>query len=70
MNRLKKELRKKGFRLESDYPVLPYLAREGQYNSLYIDGVYVNSELAIITIYYNVDVCSEKLNRDGSLTAL
>ena len=43
MNRLKKEIRKKGVRLESDYPFIPYNG---------IEAVRVNSEQATISTYH------------------
>ncbi len=43
MNRLKKEIRKKGVMLESDYPFMPYNG---------IETVKVNSEQATISTYH------------------
>lgn len=46
MNRFKKELRKKGIKLECDYPYLPF--EEG---GLTIDTVRVNTETATVSIF-------------------
>lgn len=43
MNRLKKEIRKKGIKLESDYPFMPY---EG------LEAVKVDSEKVTISWYH------------------
>lgn len=43
MNRLKKEIRKSGVKLESDYPFLPFNG---------IETVKVDSERATISIYH------------------
>ena len=64
MNRLKRYLRTKGVKLENDYTWLPY---EVAYN-IFIEGVYINSEKATITTYYNVIMNQQQLNRDGSIT--
>lgn len=44
MNRFKKEIRKRGIKLEADFPFLPF---EG------IEAVHVDSERATISTYYN-----------------
>ena len=44
MNRLKKEIRRRGVKLESDYPYLPY---EG------LEAVHIDSERAIVSEYYS-----------------
>ena len=64
MNKLKKYLRTKGVKLENDYPWLPYEVA----NNIFIEGVYINSEKATITTYYNVIMNQQQLNRDGSIT--
>ena len=43
MNRLKKEIKKKGIMLESDYPFLPFNG---------IEAVKVDSELATLSTYH------------------
>ena len=59
MNRLKKEIRKKGIKLESDYPFMPYNG---------IEAVKVDSENATISTYH---VCAGwtigKICRDLSI---
>ena len=47
MNRFKKEVRKQGFKLENDYPWLPY--DEG---SMTVDSVVADAENCTLTIYY------------------
>ncbi len=70
MNRVKRELRKKGIRLESDYPYLPYFIKGNsifEQGYLFIDGVSVNSETATVRVYLNTITHIIKLQRDGSL---
>lgn len=64
MNRLKKYIRQKGIKLECDYPWLPYYVT----NNIFIEDIYVNSEKAIITTFYNVIDNVQQVNRDGSIT--
>lgn len=74
MNRFKKEIRKRGIKLESDYPELPYYVKgkscfEPGY--ICIESVFVNSETATVTEFYNVGV--DKLitmKRNGKLETL
>jgi len=62
MNRLKKEFRRIGFRLESDFPYLPF---EG------VDSVEVDSENAIYKAYhYGYGWLRLKLERDGGMTEI
>lgn len=71
MNRVKKELRKRGLKLSHDYPHLPYYIKgkscfEPGY--VYIEDVYVNSEKATLTQYTNVGLdITWRLNRNGKL---
>lgn len=59
MNRLKRELRKSGMRLENDYEYLPYNG---------IETVVVDSENAICREYHvSYGWISWKMLRDGSL---
>lgn len=70
MNRVKRELRKKGIRLESDYPYLPYFIKGNSIfepGYIFIDGVSVNSETATVKVYLNTITQIIKLQRDGSL---
>ena len=48
MNRFKKELRKKGIKLESDYPWLPFELKSGGI----IEGVKVLTEYGIVEFYF------------------
>ena len=56
MNRFKKEIRKRGYKLESDYPWMPYDIKGsfGEPGHIALDSVYVDSEMATIYHYYNV----------------
>ena len=63
MNRFKKEVRKKGIQLESDYPWLPY---EVSHN-IYVEGVYVNASTAIVVEGTNVMNVKYVMTRSGEL---
>lgn len=56
MNRFKKELHKLGYRLESDYPEMPYYIKGafGEVGNICIESIIVNTEKAYIYIAYNV----------------
>ena len=56
MNRFKKEIRKRGFKLESDYPWMPYDIKGSFMKPGYIclESVTVDSENAIVYRRYNV----------------
>lgn len=59
MNRLKQELRKRGVRLECDFPTLPYNG---------IDTVIVDSEKAIVSTYhYSAGWIRIRLQKDGTI---
>lgn len=58
MNRFKKELRKKGIKLECDYPWLPY---EGKYVTL--DSILVNSEMCMVTHIYTSIIVTVNFDR-------
>lgn len=59
MNRLKQELRKRGVRLECDFPTLPYNG---------IDSVIVDSEKAIVSTYhYSAGWSHIRLQKDGTI---
>lgn len=70
MNRVKRELRKRGIKLECDYPTLPYFIK---WNSIFepgyifVDGVSVNSETATARVYLNVIVEIFRIQRNGEL---
>ena len=63
MNRLKKELMKKGITLEHQYNWMPYEIRDG----IVIDTIIVDSENAIVHMYYNVIDLHYMMQRDGNI---
>lgn len=70
MNRVKKELRHKGIKLECDYMEMPYFIKgksifEPGY--IFIDGITVDSETATVKVYLNVIVETYKLLRNGDI---
>ena len=70
MNRFKKELRKKGIKLEADYPCLPFYIKGRscfEPGFIYIDAVIVNSEKATWTECLNVVNITSRLNRNGQI---
>lgn len=70
MNRVKKEFRKKGIRLECDYPTLPYYIKGKscfEPGHIFVDMVTVNSEVAIVRRYLNVITEKYTLQRNGSI---
>ena len=70
MNRVKKEIRKKGIKLESDYPYLPYYIKgKSCFDRGYIcvEGVTVDSENATVTRDLNIINEKYKLLRNGRL---
>lgn len=71
MNRVKKEIRKRGFKLENDYPFLPYYIKGSspfEPGNICLEGVTVNSERATFTQYFNVICLSYTMHRDGEIT--
>lgn len=52
MNRFKKELRKRGYKLEMDYPYLPCPIKKG--SSIEIETVCVDSEKCMLSEWTNV----------------
>ena len=73
MNAFKRYLRRKGVKLNTDYPCLPFYIKgkscfEPGY--LLIEDVTVNAEKAEYTQIYNVAVEVTKVNRDGSLLSV
>ena len=67
MNAFKRYLRnKKDIKLETDYPYLPYNVRP----YITLEGIYVNSERATITYYYNVGDFMQEVQRNGELINL
>ena len=70
MNRIKKEIRRKGIKLEIDYPFLPYYIKGKspfEPGNICLEAVVVNSETAEVYEYLNVIVCRHKLLRNGDL---
>ena len=65
MNRFKKELKRKGVRLEGDYPFLPYEVGD----NIYMEGVSVDAETATFTEYLNVIVTRFRMDRHGEIMA-
>lgn len=47
MNRFKKELNKHGYKMEKDYDSMPYQTADN-----FIEAISVNSETAVLSIYY------------------
>lgn len=71
MNRVKKEFKKNGLLLESDYPSMPhYIKGKSCFEPGYIllDSVVVRPEGVLIR-YLNIGIEIYRLNRDGSINA-
>lgn len=68
MTRYKKELRKRGYKLNCDYPYLPYNTT----TALIIDGIYttITKEYIIVTRVYNVGVEKLFIGRDFTVVNL
>lgn len=69
MNRFKKEIRKKGIRLESDYPWMPYYIKGNSpfdVGNICVECVSINAENATVTTVYNTLVTRVRMNRNGS----
>ena len=62
MNRLKREFRARGLKLECDYPALPY-----DLGSQSIHAVEVNSETATAMAYYSSFVLVYQMRYDGAV---
>ena len=62
MNRLKKELRKKGVMLASDYPFLPCL----KHGTVLLD-VTIDSENCIVTEFYTSIIIRMQLRDNGKI---
>lgn len=70
MNRVKKEFRRKGIKLDCDYPEMPYFIKgksifEPGY--IFIDGITVDSETATVKVFLNVIVETYRLLRNGDI---
>ena len=59
MNRFKKELAKRGYKMDKDYTYLPYEVSK----HIYLECTMVNSSLARLCIVYNVDVIRLQFDR-------
>lgn len=72
MNRIKKEFRRKGLKLECDYEHLPYYIK-GQscfdVGNICIESVAVKSETATAVVITNTMVEIITMGRDGQLTS-
>ena len=62
MNAFKRYVRKKGIKLECDYPWLPY-----EQNYVSIESVYVNSEFCYVTQYTTVGDLIAYFKKDGTI---
>lgn len=67
MNRFKKELKKRGVMLEDDYARMYGCIPCEVGHNIYVEDVYVNSEKAIVTTFYNVDSIVERMDRCGEM---
>ncbi len=70
MNRFKKEIRRKGIKLEADYPWLPYFIKGKsvfERGYIFVDGVTVKTETATIYRYLNIGVEVITMKRNGDL---
>ena len=69
MNRLKKVLRQKGIKLNTDYEYLPYNIK-GEFmkpGNIVIEDVAVNSETATIYEVLNIGISVSRLSRNGKI---
>ena len=73
MNRVKKEFKAKGIKLENDYPYLPfYIKGKSCFDpgNICIESVIVNSENASVFIATNVMCEQIKMDRSGKLKSI
>ena len=72
MNRFKKELRKKGVKLNKDYPWLPYYLNGSfmEPGFIVLDEVLVNSQRAEVTEVLNVGIFTYGMQRNGNIEML
>ncbi len=70
MNRLKKELRKRGIKLASDYEHLPFCLKGSfmEPGNIFVDDIVVNSEEAKVIRYLNIGVEITTLKRNGEFS--
>lgn len=64
MNRFKKEVRKRGVKLENDYMYMPIDIG----NNLVLDSVIVKSERAKVSLYFTCGVITYMMDRSGKLS--
>lgn len=64
MNRFKKFVKSQGFKLENDYPWLPYQIGSGPVT---LEGVNVNSENCCIQLVYDVDIVNYRWDQHGKM---
>lgn len=70
MNRLKRELRRRGVKLESDYLCLPFYVKGKSFldpGYICVEGVRVISETCTVVTFYNLGDVHETLTRSGEL---
>lgn len=73
MNRVKKELRKKGLKLESDYPYLPFYIKGNSIfepGYIFVDEIRVDSEKATLYRFLNIGRETHTMQRDGSVVCV
>lgn len=63
MNRFKKEVRKKGVKLENDYIFMPINVG----NNLVLESVIIETEKAKVSLCYTCGVIEYKMDRSGNL---
>lgn len=70
MNRLKKELRRRGIKLESDYLCLPFYVKGKSFldpGYICVEAVVVHSETATVITMCNVGDKHQRLTKSGEL---
>ena len=70
MNRVKREIRKRGIKLSMDYPWLPYYIKGKscfETGNIFVDDVYFDSTKATAVVVYNTIIISYTLTRSGEI---
>lgn len=70
MNRIKKEFKKRGFKLENDYEYLPYYLKGKSVMDrgyVILDAVQVVREQAMLVRVLNIGIEIYSMQRDGSI---
>ena len=70
MNRIKKEFRKKGLKLECDYPYLPFYIKGNsifERGYIFVDEVRINSETATLYRFLNIGRETHTMQKDGTI---